>query len=129
MAQQVQIKTSINQENIAPGSLESRFIDAYQRMIGSKSAHTRDLVLVGYLMRELGLSQRLLDLELSGQLDGLSHLDKKKAICQYLFGEFDTSTTKSPDDSDHSNNQKMDDTEPHQDRKKQEIGNWGKLSS
>ena len=129
MAQQVQIKTTINQDAVTSGSLEHRLISAHQRMTSSKSAHIRDMVLVGYLMRELGLSQLLLDLENSGKLEGMSLGEKKQAICQQLFGDMlAQDLTGGPLAIKGTPNTQEQSASSNQDNN-HNIGQWGNLSS
>ena len=79
----VTVKTTIN-DNAPEGSLELRFKELYQRPTTSQSAEARELVLSGFMMRELGVSQQLIDKERAGDFRGMTLLQRRRAIAQLI---------------------------------------------
>lgn len=80
----VQVKTTINEEKTPEQSVESRFVSAYERNKGSQAASVREMLLAGYILRELGVCQQLVDYEKNGQFDGMSLQERRIAVAKLI---------------------------------------------
>ena len=111
----VPIKTTINEDAAAvSGSLEARFVTAFQQYAGSQSSSVREMVLAGYILRELGVCQQLVDLERQGEFAGMSLVQKRVAIAEFIaLGLSD----------------KLPGTAPIGQEKKKNLGSWGQIGS
>ena len=80
----MQIKTTMN--DVAPKDLlESRFVKAYSNY-PSKAANAREMLLAGFILRELGVCQALVDLEQSGKLTGMDQAQKAETVASLIAG-------------------------------------------
>lgn len=115
MANQVQIKTSVNVDKIAEGSIESRLVKFHDRITSSKSAAILELCLGGMLLREMGLCQQLVDYASSKEWSEMTVHQQRQALVDLLTGGSPKREADEPQSS----------LEPHKPPAK--LGSWGGL--
>jgi len=71
--------------NREPDEIESRLLALYDAVDG-KQVFLRELLYTGFLLRSFGVSQAIMDLERSGELDKLSDEKKREAIARIILG-------------------------------------------
>ena len=69
------------------GAVEQRLLHMYEQL-DSKIPNIREWLYSGFILRELGLSQALMDLERTGALKNKSSIEKKKVLAELLGVEF-----------------------------------------
>lgn len=112
----VQVKTTINDTKVSAGSLESRFVSTYSRLTSSRSGNAREMVLAGFILRELGICQQLLDKEQAGEFEGMT-IQEKRSVIADLLSPRDTVVTPI----------KPKEPEPEQETVKPDIGSWSNI--
>lgn len=71
--------------NKGPDDIESKLLALYDAVDG-KQVFLRELLYTGFLLRTFGVSQAIMDLERSGELDKLADDKKREAIAKIILG-------------------------------------------
>lgn len=66
-------------------AIESQLLALYE-LVDAKQAFLRELLYTGFLLRKLGVSQAIMDLERSGELDQMDDAGKREAIASMILG-------------------------------------------